>query len=250
MNHDSSVWEYGTYNGNSATRTISTTLRLDWIGIFATTSIGILIGCHGMRTLPSASPNGEIFQNNATGGTITTAIRGFGVGTGFELGNYAHVNRTGDTYHWFGFKNTTGNFFQGTFTGNGADNRNITMSDAFQPSWLLMRARGAVTSPNYPWQRHPNDGGGDTSYTSGIPQEANRIQAINSNGFQVGTGMNVNTETYHYVAFKHVSASVPLTALPAIPLGAAGNFVPNAPYTKYKTARQATQIFNNLIIGP
>lgn len=91
----------------------------------------------------------------------------------------------------------------GSYTGNGADNRNIT-GVGFQPDAVIVKASTNQISV----MRTSTMAGDDTKPLSGATAlQTNRIQALQSDGFQVGTNAQVNSggggaPTYYWVAFK------------------------------------------------
>ena len=57
---------------------------------------------------------------------------------GFTVGNDVRVNRDGTTYHYVAWNQIPGKMDVGTYTGNGADNRNIA-GVGFQPDFLMVQ---------------------------------------------------------------------------------------------------------------
>ena len=91
------------------------------------------------------------------------------------------------------------------YTGNDADNRNLTNNanaGDFQPDWLWFKERSSTSSH----QLHDSTRG--TSFavmsdsTAVEDEDANRLQAIQSNGFQVGSASTVNQNTITMVAWQ------------------------------------------------
>jgi hypothetical protein len=80
------------------------------------------------------------------------------------------------------------------------DNRNIVMSPAFRPAWVFTKP-DLVRNGLYRFQSML----GDLSFRPvGGNNTTNGIQALNSDGFQLGTDNQVNssTATYYYWAFR------------------------------------------------
>ena len=121
---------------------------------------------------------------------------------GFSVGNSAQVNGSGSTYYWTAFK--AGDELKlSTYVGNGSDNRSIT-GIGFQPVWVATFGDGNNSI------FRPATVVGDYSYTftdGGYQQD--RIQALEVDGFQIGSHATVNLSgvTYHYVAWN-ASANV------------------------------------------
>ena len=94
----------------------------------------------------------------------------------------------------------------GTYVGNGSDNRSITGA-GFQPDFVMVvNSTAAEGATRYGTQTGDNsfplrdyDPGG-----SNWPPQANKIQAMESDGFQVGTASAVNSNgvTYYWIALK------------------------------------------------
>jgi len=83
--------------------------------------------------------------------------------------------------------------------GNGLDNRNI-VGLPFQPDFVMMRPNAAVVGA-FRTSLHSGDA---SSYFGATADAANIIQAINADGFQLGTATNVNGlgVMQYWVAFK------------------------------------------------
>jgi len=115
---------------------------------------------------------------------------------GFQVGSDSNVNNSGRLYHWVAMKAGT-NVQIGTYTGNAADNRNITGA-GFQPDWVMTMA------DNEQDVFRPGPVAGDASFLiNGGGASANKIQSILADGFQVGSHSDVNRNgrTYYWIAF-------------------------------------------------
>ncbi len=143
------------------------------------------------------------FIFGSTAAHSTNRIKSLDVG-GFTLGSDFRVNESGKTYHYlaFGTDNTKGRV--GSYTGNNADNRNITVSPAIQPVFGLIK-RQASANLRLPCARwRPLSGDTSTVHTVGYLSDL--IQAFQVDGFQVGTDYYVNGDdlggaavnTYHW----------------------------------------------------
>lgn len=94
----------------------------------------------------------------------------------------------------------------GFYTGNGSDNRNIT-GVGFQPNAVIVKSSTAQDAV----MRTSTMAGDATKELAGANGlQTNRIQALQANGFQVGTNAQVNQgggspPTYYWVAFKSYS---------------------------------------------
>lgn len=137
---------------------------------------------------------------NFTGGIISINTDGFTIGTN------STVNTSGVTYYWTAYGNAwksetnsgAADFFVGAFYGNGIDNRNITRLP-FQPDLVSVKRSGATGGT---WRI--SDHVGDISSVYAAAETGNNIQALNADGFQVGTTANVNSAAnlYWYFGFK------------------------------------------------
>jgi type II secretory pathway pseudopilin PulG len=115
--------------------------------------------------------------------------------TGFQIGLDASVNTPGITYHAICFQETSNIFDVLTYTGNGLDNRSIA-GTGFMPEGILIKSScievGAMRL---------KDMDGDTSAAlSGNTPGPNGIQALEPNGFQIGTDKTVNDPSCNFHA--------------------------------------------------
>ncbi len=124
---------------------------------------------------------------------------------GFTVGSDNDVNGSGRTYHWIAFKAAQGEMTLGSYAGNSVDNRSIT-GLGFQPDMVLI-----VAAQNVKAVFRPSSLAGDFSLQfDNANATANQIQALEANGFQVGTDDQVNKtgNTYHYIAWKKIAGKV------------------------------------------
>ena len=123
---------------------------------------------------------------------------------GFSVGAAATVNTNTNVYHYIAFRVAGANdYAQGTYTGNGVDDRSIT-GVGFQPSLVLIAGDSATAGTNPVWKS--SDMAGDAATTnSGSTLGTNIIKALQADGFQVGTAQssNVDTVVYYFVAFRN-----------------------------------------------
>ncbi len=143
-------------------------------------------------------------------GMTTTFPLGSGTGTanqinsldanGFTVGNSAATNANGTAYHYVAFDSATGTLRATTYTGNGTDNRGIT-GVGFQPRFVLLRANDTATARRGIWRTASLTGDASMNFT-GAANATNLIQALQADGFQLGTDGNVNASaiTYHLLA--------------------------------------------------
>ena len=89
--------------------------------------------------------------------------------------------------------------------GNGVDNRSVT-GVGFQPDYVIVLSEDAKE----PVHRSSAQTGDTTLYFNDKGPEANHIQALQADGFQVGNNDRVNKSgvIYHYVAWKKVTGKM------------------------------------------
>ena len=135
---------------------------------------------------------------------VTNRIQAFGTGS-FELGTGAEVQPASTTCYYVALGADANNDIAvGTYTGNGVDDRGITISPAFLPAFVLVRhTTGGSTVSAWRTDAHAGD---LTGLITGA-NLANAIQSLGASGFTVGTDASVNTNavTYAYLAVKAVS---------------------------------------------
>ena len=133
---------------------------------------------------------------------LTATILSFDA-SGFTVGSSATVNGGGTTYHWVAFKAAVGQLKLGSYVGSGADNRSIT-GIGFQPDYVI------VASQNWRPIQRSSAMAGDTSISFEGAPAANLIQALEADGFQVGSNLEVNESgaTIHYAAWKAIPGSM------------------------------------------
>lgn len=129
-------------------------------------------------------------------------IQGFD-SDGFTIGTEAQVNSSGVNYHWFALGGDDADIYAGSYSGNGSDNRSIT-GVGFEPEMVwLYGSNNSAPACRFGAQT------GDNSFRYGgvLGQYANAIQAMESDGFQLGNVNEVNAgaATYYYVAVRNLS---------------------------------------------
>ncbi len=161
----------------------------------------------------------DYFRPALVAGDASFSIAGSGARTnriqsilanGFQIGSDANVNGSGLAYYWIAF-NATPQVVAGSYTGNGADNRNIT---------------GLGITPGFVWTKRSSSSmgvwrtdavpGDSTLFWDNTNPATNRIQSIISDGFQVGTNAqaNSNGSTYYYLALSDTAAPATPTSTP------------------------------------
>jgi hypothetical protein len=136
------------------------------------------------------------FNNNAPAANFIQAFES----NGFQVGSDNRVNEDTVTFHYIAWRAFAGKMAVGTYTGDGLDDRDIT-GLGFQPAYMIIKDNDNKEAV------HRSDTVGGDSTLWFIPQvaEANMIQALQCNGFQVGDDDNVNidnTRDYFWMAFS------------------------------------------------
>jgi hypothetical protein len=146
------------------------------------------------RPGPLAGDNSYLMTGT---GKITNRIQALEAG-GFQVGSSVNVNESGTTFHYIAWA-ASAQVSAGSYTGNGADNRNIT-GIGFQPlmAWVKRDDSQAAV-----W-RPASLSGDATLRWSATAAASNRIQTLQADGFQVGTNAQVNTNgsTYYRLALR------------------------------------------------
>lgn len=148
---------------------------------------------------------GDLTHQPTSAGYIDNAIQSI-TADGFTVGDRAEVNTNGDDYYYFAFK-ISDHFDVGTYNGNGADDRDITGVD-FQPTLAVVKraGTGVGNGANSSVIRFETAQGDLSSTFANSAFASNFIQALNVDGFQVGTNAVVNENSapldYHYYVWK------------------------------------------------
>lgn len=121
---------------------------------------------------------------------------------GFQVGTDATVNSNAATYCYVAWKQGS-EIKVGKFTGDGTDNRSVT-GVGFQPDAMIILDG---ISDRSIFRNASNVGDQSCSMgNDGNGCPVNYIQAFESDGFQVGTAANSNTNVHHYIAWKAVAS--------------------------------------------
>jgi len=130
---------------------------------------------------------------------------------GFKVGNDTEINEIGSDYYYVAFKQVTGSMAVGTYSGNGLDDQSITVG--FKPDLVWLKQSFAVAADDAAMRNNQNNGDTCNRFTNNN-NVTNNIQALETNGFQIGTDTRVNSavggqNTYYYVAFKGATTPTP-----------------------------------------
>lgn len=153
-------------------------------------------------------------------GTASAANRIQSLGTGqFTVGDDADVNASGDTYHAVVFAAVSGLFNVFDYTGNGADNQNMTdVAVDFTPDASLLQGgtERAVAKTNTMT--------GEDSKEFNVSLTSNLIQDHINGGVEVGTDSAVNTNgvDYYVAVWAEGVSSAGGIVNPVLPLGDRG----------------------------
>jgi murein DD-endopeptidase MepM/ murein hydrolase activator NlpD len=150
------------------------------------------------RTSSMPTNDGQIFDSNeSTDGSRFKTLDS----TGFTVGANGQVNTNGNTYWYFAFKTTANAFAVGSYTGDGTDNRGIT-GVGFKPNLVWDKLANGTAAKIVVFNLTESNG----DY-SGRPNAnanfADMIQSLDSDGFTIGTLVNVNEnlKTFYWIAF-------------------------------------------------
>ena len=192
-------FETGTYTGNGAANRL---IPLSFQPNFVMTRSGTTV----KDTLGRSSTIANAIDLSFKMSSATVAanyIQALEPG-GFRIGSSSNVNATGVTYHYQAWKSTGGTFNVGSYTGNGIDNRNIA-GVGFQPEIVLIA--NSTSGTGRPSIRTDVMSGDASRRLHNVALEADRIQAIQADGFQIGTQPEVNKSAvpYHYMAWRNAS---------------------------------------------
>jgi hypothetical protein len=182
----------GSYTGNGSSQSISGLgFSPEYVAVFAAGAGNAVQRYSGMTTSFQ-------FDNDTGNAQRITALGA----NGFTVGNQSTVNANGTTYHWIAFNDSAGIVDVSSYTGNNTDSRNIA-GVGFRPEYVLGRANDTSTG-RLGAHRPATLPGDSTLRFNGSANVANAYQALQSDGFQVGTDTSVNASgvAYHYLAVR------------------------------------------------
>ena len=182
----------GTYTGTGASQSIA--------GLDFSPDIVFVLGNNSdepVHKVSTVTPAATAFT--FSGGASTNYITALG-SDGFTVGTDTRVNRDGDLYHYVAWTEIPGKIDVGTYTGNGADNRNIP-GVGFQPDFVMVQTNGGL-----PTVAHSAAMGASfdiSHFFNATVDQTNQIQALQPDGFQVGSApeSNGNGSTLTYAAW-------------------------------------------------
>mgnify|MGYP001618645755 FL=1 len=245
---DSDILEVGSYSGtvgDNRTVTLTNTVLVPrvviCVGPGGSAGMGIALNSYPLADRPGAPVQDETLTNGLQGITWSpTQIQRFSIG-GFEVGD--DFNSAGTWY--FAAIAGTANMANFTYTGTGADGLDVVIAtNPFQPLYVLLADETAADA-----EVVTRYGGlaGDLSWDRATAAAANLIQAFNTDGFEVGThaDVNTNTRTYHCLCFADGPVAPTITYVPPSFPGGAIFASPDSPYAAHKTTLAIHHLLNN-----
>jgi hypothetical protein len=193
---------YGTYNGNGTTKSITGVgFQPDLVIVKKQNDSNAQFKTSSMSGLSS----GYIRADSANDLTGITSLDS----DGFTVLTNDTVNGNGSTYNYIAIKdNGAGDFKVGSYTGNATDGKAIT-GVGFQPCYVLIKSdSGIVGASKYAGQTN-------SSMQFSGSDRSDLIVSLDSDGFTVNDGsgsganlVNVNAVTHYYFAFKSVAKRI------------------------------------------
>ena len=152
------------------------------------------------RTSSNSGDQAMSFDSEAD---LSNEIQGF-VTDGFQVGTNQNAN--GAIYYYWACKAVAGQAAYGSYTGNGADDRDIT-GVGFQPDLVWVKRASSLTAGV---MRPSSVAGDSTEFFNTSAAAADHVQTLQSDGFQVGTLENASGSAYRWFAWK-AAAPPPVT---------------------------------------
>ena len=179
--------DVGSYTGNGTSQSLSN------IGFQAETAF--VFGESGSQLVFRSNQSSSTFDlsnNGAYAGGVNSLDA-----NGFTVGSSLATNQSTIAYHYFALNENATYFKTGTYTGNGADDRNIT-GVGFESEFVIVKA---TSTNNYAIGKTESTG---YNVDANVAGSINQIQALQSDGFQVGTNAATNGSgvTFQYLAFR------------------------------------------------
>ena len=191
--------DVGSYTGNGTSQTIAGVGFQAELTYLASAGTAVA----GYNSSLSVT-NTNVFSNSST---VTTGVTGY-TSDGFTVGASVIANQSSTAIHYIAFNQDANYFVQGTYTGNATDNRNIT-GLGFEPEFMTVRRVGGTSYTPFKTEStgYNTDG---TIYADATGNYTNSIQALQTDGFQVGGDAEVNGSgvTFAYHAFKQRDAAL------------------------------------------
>jgi hypothetical protein len=193
--------QVGTYAGNGSAQTVT--------GAGFSPEYVIVAGQGGQAPQQrSATMTGpRRFDNVAAGATGVTAL----AADGFSVGAHGEANNNGAVYHWIAWNATPGLMDAKSYVGNGVRGRSI--SAGFGPHAAFVKSNSEGVTANRGVFKVAANASVASQYFANVASGTNQLEALEADGFQVGSGGEVNTNaaTYHWMAFRDALCSSPGT---------------------------------------
>ena len=186
----------GTYTGNGTSKVV-TGVGFQPVMLFVVTANNV----DSMWYVGSMGSGGGRGFGNTTYTTTVTSLDA----DGFTMGSNTNFNANGIVYPYIAFKADSA-LDSGTYSGNGADNRDLPSSPmAFDP--IFAQVGGAPVQPCQ-WKIPALTGDTSLGYTSALGP-SNGVKSLTgaAGKFRVGTGSTVNLsgQTYYFFAIGSVA---------------------------------------------
>jgi hypothetical protein len=190
----------GTFCVNSYTGDGSSTHAITTVGfqpnMVMIKGSGATQGIFKTSSMPLNVAQNFSVSNESTDGTRVKTLDA----TGFTLGNGSPVNTNAANYWYLAFKNSSGIFSEGTFTGDGTASKSINVG--FKPNYMWIKNSNATVADSSGFNLTESNG----DYTSIGDDGANKtdwIKSLDTSGFTVGaaTGVNESGKTIYWFAF-------------------------------------------------
>ena len=179
--------DVGQYTGNGTSQTINN------VGFQAETAF--VLGESGSQTVFRTNQNANTFDlsNNGSYASSITSLDA----NSFAVGSSVATNQNAINYHYFAFNDNSNYFKTGAYTGNGVDDRNIT-GVGFESEFIIVKA---TSTNNYAIGKTESTG---YNVNANVAGATNQTQALQSDGFQVGSdaAVNQNGVNFMYLAWK------------------------------------------------
>ena len=180
----------GTYAGSAVAQNVT--------GVGFTPAYLMVISPNATNTMQRSTPMPANFCLDFAGAGYNNSILNMQP-SGFGLGTHASVAGAGTTFHYVAWNNVPGKIAVGSYVGNNADLRNIT-GVGFWPEYVIVdrssdvggaTGTGVGNAPAHKTAASGVSTDSTTLFNSNLA-ETDNIQALQADGFQLGTHCRVN----------------------------------------------------------
>jgi hypothetical protein len=160
-------------------------------------NVGAVSATFRTTSMPVNTANMFSGANEITDGTVFKTLDS----DGFTVGNHARTNTAATQYWFFALKSVAGAFAEGTYTGDGLDNRSIT-APGFMPDYVWVKNANATTPVRASFNLTESYGDNSGGFSDAV-NAVNQIQTLDTTGFTIGSdaAVNENTKTFYWLAF-------------------------------------------------